>query len=239
MKLQNHNYYIIHGWMINILNLKGTALEIFAIIYSFSKDGTSWFNGSLSYLICFTNTTKPTVLKALNMLISKNFIIKESTRFNGQKSNNYRVNYNTLNTILTEADYSFNEKLLNLPGKKNIPEFGQETIPNINSIYNDIVYILNYLNEKAHTNYHPSDIQTQYCISARYSEGYKLEDFLHVIDSRINAWLGTKAEMHLKPKTIFGSNFKKYLNETSPKVKKNSGFQIIPEGSKDPLEGLI
>ena len=46
-KILDDNYYQVSGWMLNRLHLKGTELQIYAIIYGFSQDGESKITGSL------------------------------------------------------------------------------------------------------------------------------------------------------------------------------------------------
>lgn len=52
--VKDENYYQISGWMINKLKLKGTELQVFAIIYGFSQGEQGVFTGSLRYLQDFT-----------------------------------------------------------------------------------------------------------------------------------------------------------------------------------------
>lgn len=65
-KVRDDNFFLVSGWMLNRLNLKGVALQVFSIIYGFSQDGESFFTGSLQYLSDFTNASKPTIIKALD-----------------------------------------------------------------------------------------------------------------------------------------------------------------------------
>ena len=39
--VKNENFYTVFGWMLNELNLRGSDLVVYAIIYSFSQDGES------------------------------------------------------------------------------------------------------------------------------------------------------------------------------------------------------
>ena len=80
--IKNESYYVINGWMINELKLKGVALNVFAIIYGITQDGTSVFSASRQYLADFTTTTRPTIDKALNELIDLKLIIKETNIIN-------------------------------------------------------------------------------------------------------------------------------------------------------------
>ena len=90
-KIKDDNYYLISGWMLNRLGLKGVALQVFAIIYGYSQDGESAFSGSLQYLSDFTGTSKPTVIKALKDLVDAGYLIKMETQMNGIKFCSYKV----------------------------------------------------------------------------------------------------------------------------------------------------
>lgn len=85
--LKSDNVVIIHGWMCNELELKGTELLVFALIYGFSQDGASSFFGGRKYIAKTFNISLPTVDKALNGLIDKDYIAKESgTEYNSTDS---------------------------------------------------------------------------------------------------------------------------------------------------------
>ena len=47
---KDDNFFMIYGWMLNRLNLKGVPLQIFSIIYGFDRDGNSvlLFDGGLT-----------------------------------------------------------------------------------------------------------------------------------------------------------------------------------------------
>jgi uncharacterized phage protein (TIGR02220 family) len=47
----------------------------------------------------------------------------------------------------------------------------------------------------------------------RIDEGYVYEDFKAVIDKKWNDWHNTQFKVYLRPDTLFGYNFKKYLHE--------------------------
>ncbi len=91
-KINDENYYQISGWMINRLQLKGTELQVFAIIYGFSQDSESMFGGSISYLCDWAGASKPTIIKALKDLVDKQFIVKDTTIINNVTFNRYRAN---------------------------------------------------------------------------------------------------------------------------------------------------
>lgn len=74
------------------------------------------------------------------------------------------------------------------------------------------IAVLDYLNEKASTNYKASSKATQQHINARLAEGFTLDDFKCVIDKKCAEWIGSEFEKYLRPSTLFGSKFENYLN---------------------------
>ena len=92
----------------------------------------------------------------------------------------------------------------------------KETLHN-NNIYNNsnnnsIIYIVDYLNEKAKTNYKATTEKTKRLINARLNEKFTVEDFKTVIDNKVTEWKGTDFEKYLRPETLFGTKFENYLN---------------------------
>lgn len=129
-KIKDENYYVIHGWMLNQLNLKGVQLQIYAIVYGFSQCEDVEFTGSLSYLCEFTGTSKPTVIKALNDLQEKGLIFKREEKINGVQFNRYSI---TL-PLVKNFNGGSKETLMGL--SKNFNGGSKETLPN--NIYNNI-----------------------------------------------------------------------------------------------------
>ena len=89
-----------------------------------------------------------------------------------------------------------------------------------NNIYS---LVIDYLNLKANTKFRASTKNTQSYINARVREGYKLEDFIIVIDTKCSNWLGTEWERYLRPATLFGTKFENYLNEANKKAPVGAG----------------
>ncbi|MFU2180741.1 conserved phage C-terminal domain-containing protein [Streptococcus pluranimalium] len=83
----------------------------------------------------------------------------------------------------------------------------------------DIPYkeIIDYLNDKAKTNYRASGKDTKSHIKARWNEGFNLDDFKTVIDKQVARWTNTEYQQYLRPKTLFGTKFESYLNSPEPK----------------------
>lgn len=90
-KVPDERYFVVHGWMLNRLDLKGVPLQVYAIIYGFSQDGESEFKGSLRYLCDFTGASRSTVIRALNELVDRALILKTESQINGVQFNTYRA----------------------------------------------------------------------------------------------------------------------------------------------------
>ncbi|MBO4109154.1 phage replisome organizer N-terminal domain-containing protein [Streptococcus suis] len=78
------------------------------------------------------------------------------------------------------------------------------------------IYIpIQYLNQETGHTYKFIATHTKF-IQARYKDGYTLEDFKKVIDTKVAQWENNiEMAKYLRPKTLFSpSNFDSYLNET-------------------------
>lgn len=85
--------------------------------------------------------------------------------------------------------------------------------------FDEIVYALN---EAAGTRYRSSSAKTRRLIHARWAEGYRLPDFLAVIDTMAAEWKDDpKMDKYLRPSTLFSPKFEDYVNH-SPKTRKGA-----------------
>lgn len=74
--------------------------------------------------------------------------------------------------------------------------------------------IIAYLNEKTGKRYSATSRVNQGHISARLKEGFTVDDFKHVIDVKCFQWKDdAKMAKFLRPETLFGTKFDRYLNE--------------------------
>lgn len=110
--------------------------------------------------------------------------------------------------------------------------------------HSDVATIVEYLNEKAGTNYKSTTQGTISLIKARMKEGFTLEDFRRVIDNKVLDW-GTDDKMckFLRPQTLFSNKFESYLNEVArPPVKRDIHGREVPDLVRNLIErhgGLI
>lgn len=110
MGINNENYVLIQGWMVNNLKLKGNELVIYAIIYGFSQTENQLYTGSLQYLANWTNSTKQGVIKCLKSLQKKGLIGKKEKIINGVKFCEY---YSTkFNGVLNKVEWGIKQSLI-------------------------------------------------------------------------------------------------------------------------------
>ena len=147
--INEENFYCVHGWMIQSLNLKGTELHTYAIIYGFTQDSKTEFTGGLKYLCEWVGVSKPTIIKALSSLTQKGLIIKTTVNVNGVTYVKYKVSRDAIETFRRGGKEILPPvKNLNGGGKetllgvvKNLNSGGKETLPNniLNNIEDNIV----------------------------------------------------------------------------------------------------
>ena len=88
--VKENSFITIQAFMVNDLHLKGNELLIYAVIHGFSQDGESEFTGSLQYLADWCNTSKQTIITALQSLCEKQLIIKNVEFKNNVKFCTYK-----------------------------------------------------------------------------------------------------------------------------------------------------
>lgn len=95
-----------------------------------------------------------------------------------------------------------------------------------NNILSTCEQVIAYLNQKTGKKFKANTKATQRRISARIAEGYNLEDFKQVIDTKTSQWLNNKEmSKYLRPETLFSTKFESYLNENcvnQPKEEKET-----------------
>ena len=85
--------------------------------------------------------------------------------------------------------------------------------------------VIDYLNQKAGTQFKDKSKDSRRHIKARFDEGFTLDDFKAVIDGRVKAWKGdAKMSEYLRPATLFGPKFESYLNAKPGKVNTFDNF---------------
>ena len=86
--MDNKGFYTIQSWMLELpLSLVETA--IYAVIYGFSQDGATRYQGSLAYLASKAKCTKNTARKALQNMVAAGLIERYEKEVNGVTFNDY------------------------------------------------------------------------------------------------------------------------------------------------------
>ena len=115
--------------------------------------------------------------------------------------------------------------------------------------------IIDYLNSRVGTRYSPYTKSTIKCIKERINESkklvkagkrqseYKFDDFVQVIDNKVQDWKNTSYEMYLRPSTLFGSKFDEYLNQKDSSKpiwfdKKQVAFEMTSE-EKNKMDAIM
>ena len=104
--MKNSQYFYIHGWMINELELDSKEMIAYAMIYSYYRSGLET-NASLKYFADVMHCSERTVSTVLSGLGKKGLISKVLVRGrDGRNRNTYRINYQILvdKGIMTTED---------------------------------------------------------------------------------------------------------------------------------------
>lgn len=90
--MKEDNYIVIQGWMRTRLRLRGNDLICFALLYGFSQDGASEFQGSLRYIREATGVaTDQSVLNIIKRLEDMGLVTKTTKVSGGVKSSSYKA----------------------------------------------------------------------------------------------------------------------------------------------------
>lgn len=101
----------------------------------------------------------------------------------------------------------------------------------------EIEMIIKHLNKRAGTHYRPNSTVTKQKIITRLKEGFKLDDFIVVIDKKVSEWLGNEYAVYLRPETLFGNKFESYLN--APIKKQQQSTSDVNDVLREVYDGTI
>ena len=93
-------FIVITDWMTAGLDLKGTELYVFAMIYGFSQAPGNWFTASIDYIIKRSNLGSSAIYTALKKLVDKGYIIKQEVKYGFVKYCRYRYNDKIIDNII-------------------------------------------------------------------------------------------------------------------------------------------
>lgn len=227
-EVSSDNYITIKAFMVNELHLSGNELIVYAVIYGFSQDGSSWFTGSRKYLAAWCQTSEKSVTHNLKKLLDAGLIEKRTHYERGCTINDYRA---IRSARRRGEETSLGGKKVPSTGEESSPVRGEESSPHTIEVDNlvdtidivpqndsgsgSIAAIIDYLNERVGTHYTYRNKSINGLINARLSEGFTIDDFKTVVDNKVAEWTGTEWAKFLRPKTLFApSHFEEYLNQS-------------------------
>ena len=138
---------------------------------------------------------------------------KDSGVFSGYE---YYVYERPTEMPLSENGLSENGKTENRKGQTTNNNITNNDLTKNNSRVDFIPYkkIVDYLNSKTGKRFSYKSKVNRKLIKARFNEGYTLDDFINVIDTKTKEWKDVdKMKGYLQPTTLFGNKFDKYLNQ--------------------------
>ncbi len=185
-----------------------------------------------------------TIFRTIRKLEDQGYLISTSSynRMHADKTKWYRIDYDFLHEVTSQIalSESGNSGVLNRQNKKSrasdLPKPITKEVPK-NTTNNtikeivednlDVVSVIDYLNERAKKQFKTSSKATIRLVQARFREGYYLEDFKKVIDTKVKEWLrNPRWEKYLRPSTLFNAtNFENYLEES--KSSQTSGNRVV------------
>ena len=133
MEVKPKNYLAIQGWMRTELDLSGSELLLYAIIYGFSQEENQWCVCGLKYFCDWLGLSgKQRVREVIQRLLDKELIIKRDETINGVKFCKYKA----ISHPVAETDtppvaekatnnYNIDNNINPLLPKGNVPQRGE------------------------------------------------------------------------------------------------------------------
>ncbi|QPQ35557.1 conserved phage C-terminal domain-containing protein [Lysinibacillus sp. JNUCC-52] len=196
-----------------------------------NDENLSWqAKGMLAYMLSLPNDWRFTIQdltkRSKNGRDATNNIVKELTaagyiQREQKRSDDGKFGKTELLVFETPDTLPFTEKALpDNPDTENPTLLNNKLLNNKINKYNveqlDIVHeIITHLNKTAQKNFKATTAATKRLIHARLKDGYTLEHFKCVIDTKAKQWLhNPDMNKYLRPDTLFNATkFESYLNE--------------------------
>lgn len=188
-------------------------------------DGRYWiYNSIAAWELIFPYLTKDKIRYALDKMEKDGLLLSGNYNQTGYDRTKWYALTDRAMALLKIPNSIWENSQMDLAKKPNgfgdnpkpIPIYtNKDTLNKKENIKRKIPYaeIIGYLNEKTGSRYSYKSEATQRHISARFSDGFTLEDFKKVIDVKVTEWTGTEYAKFLRPETLFGVKFENYLNQ--------------------------
>lgn len=111
--MKDTDFIIKQGWMVTKLHLKGMSLELYALVYGYTKDGASWYETNIANIMEWLVASESTVHRHLRELVEAGYILRRQTG-NGRSS---KLLLQASQEILEDM-----EKGVNMTSLKRVPK---------------------------------------------------------------------------------------------------------------------
>lgn len=162
---------------------------------------------ALKHLISTNEVTSRTTAKYTLLIVNNYALYQGSDQVSDQQVTSKRPSSDqqvTTNKNIRKKEVKKKEEKLMSSDEDESPSFSPE-----------IEEIIGYLNRRTGRKFSPKTAESQKSISARLRDGYTVDDFKKVIDTKTAEWGNDpKMRKYLDPSTLFRpGNFEKYLNQ--------------------------
>lgn len=99
-KLSPTNSFVIQGWMVTELHLKGPELITYAIVFQFSQSKAGIFKGGVPYIMAWLGCSDVSARKYLHSLEQNGLITATDGKVNGVPFRDYQITDNQIPKIL-------------------------------------------------------------------------------------------------------------------------------------------
>lgn len=77
--MKDSDFIIKQGWMVSKLGLHGVDLELYALVYGYTKDGVSWYETNIANIMDWLDVSDRTVQSHLKLLVEAKYILRRQT----------------------------------------------------------------------------------------------------------------------------------------------------------------
>lgn len=227
--IMEQGYGIIPKKVMRDKNISVEAKSIYSYLCSYSGNGSTAFP-SVSLICSDLGIGKNRFYKHRKELTDYGYV-EITNRKDGTKyiSNIYKLPLNPCIQFedMKNEDIQF-EDMRNEDTNKNNFTNNNFNKNNSNGQDEQIPYkkIIDYLNEQAGKKFKVTE-KWKTLIRARWNEGQTYDDFIKVIDTKVQQWSGDATmDKYLRPVTLFGNKFDDYLNEYQSKKQNNASNSL-------------
>lgn len=84
--MKDTDFIIKQGWMVSKLGLRGKSLELYALVYGYTKDGVSWYETNIANIMDWLVAAERTVQYHLKDLVASGYILRKETNMGRHSS---------------------------------------------------------------------------------------------------------------------------------------------------------